>query len=190
MKQYGAVMRALILGFSFILSSLLGASTMSVHEVWQPLSLHGTDVDGVAENESGIDYAVVMSRPMVLSGALPENLVHAVALPHKMASIGRYAVTEANLVRLYNIQMRTDFNEQGLKITLDLSKVKEVSGIDTDLLSAVKLTIRALKATLDSYAGSYLREEMVVKLEVVAPADSDPRLKQLNRRFLLQANQK
>lgn len=182
-------MRSLILSIPFILSSLLGASTLSVYEVWQPLSLHGTDVDGVAENESGVDYAVVMSRPVVLSGAMPENLVHAVAMSHRMASIGRYAVEEANLVRLYNIKFLTDLSEDGLKITVDLNQVKVADGVEIDLLSAVKLSIRALKVTLERYAGNYLREDMLVKLVVVSPKDADPRLKDLNKRFLLKAKQ-
>lgn len=182
-------MKAWILGLYYLFfSPLLDASTLSVHEVWQPLSLHGTDVDGVSvAKDSGVKFAVVMSRPMVISGAMPENLVHAVALPHRMPAIGLYRVPEANLVQLYNIQVVSEYRDKVLQITMDLTHVKTKKGMEIGLLNSVKLTIRAIKSTLKSYAMEYLREDMSVRIKLVLPEKSDPRFLELNQEFILVA---
>ncbi len=65
---------------SLALISLASATTLEVLQVFQPISLHGTDVDYEFEGEHV--RARVFSRPMVLSVAMPETLVAAIASLH------------------------------------------------------------------------------------------------------------
>lgn len=166
------------LSLLFLSSSLALTSTKSVYRVWQPLSLHGTDVSSVAGKEGDVDYAVLMSRPVVLSGALPEDLVYAVARSHKIDSNGNYDVSEANLLALSEIRLNARFDEKGLDIQLDLSEVNLDADVNISLFDVVKLSVRALRRTLDDYGESYLSEPMPCAISVVG-VESDSELKQL-----------
>ncbi|HCQ80352.1 MAG TPA: hypothetical protein DIV46_10285, partial [Verrucomicrobiales bacterium] len=75
-------------------ASFASATTLEVLRVFQPLSLHGTDVDHEFKGEA--IQARIFARPMVLSGAMPENLVLAVATPHRMPATFNYDVNECN----------------------------------------------------------------------------------------------
>lgn len=165
---------------SLVLASacLASASTKSVYQVWQPLSLHGTDVSSVAGKESGVDYTVLMSRPVVLSGALPEDLVYAVARSHKIDSNGNYDIDEANLLALSKIKLNARFDEKGLAIQLDVSSASLSSDVEVSLFDVVKLGIEALRKTLDDYGQSYLSESMPCSISVIGTGDS-VELKQL-----------
>ena len=72
------------------------ATTLEVLRVFQPLSLHGTDIDHEFKGESV--QAHIFARPMVLSGAMPENLVLAVATPHRMPATFNYEVKRVQFV--------------------------------------------------------------------------------------------
>lgn len=149
-------MKAVFIALYVGLTSFLGASTNNVYQVWQALSLSGTDVQGVEGHESGVANAVVMSRPVVLSGAIPEDLVYAVMLPHKMISIGRYAQQEANLAMLTGIQTQVDFDGEALKIVIDVSKIHRGEGVGIALEDVITLTCQAIEKTLQQYAKANL----------------------------------
>ena len=175
-----------------ILSLLLASSicsfavTKSVYRVWQPLSLHGTDVASVLGKESRVNYAVLMSRPVVLSGALPEELVYAVSQGHQLASIGGYSEPEANLLALYKVKLDARYDDEQLTVTIDLSEVVKRENADVSLHDTVKLAIEALKKTLQDYGAAYLQSEMACVIQVVG-GDQDPKLKALqefNTRFV------
>ena len=126
------------------------ATTLEVVQVYQPLSLHGTDVDYDFEGEA--IQARVLSRPMVLSGALPEGLVTAVASPHKMPAVPNYDVPESNLLRLYGLEMMGEMTgEAELKVVIDLSGKKVPKDVELSLRTVLKLSISALKKTLKDY---------------------------------------
>jgi len=78
-------MRIALLLF-FAAASFCSASVREVVTVYQALSFHGTDTAESLGEE--IVQAGVLATPMILSGAMPEVLISAVAEPHKLASIG------------------------------------------------------------------------------------------------------
>lgn len=128
---------------------LAGGTTLDVMQVYQPLSLHGTDVDFEFEGEA--IQARVMPRPMVLSGALPEGLVEAIGAAHQMPPVPNYNVSECNLLRLYGISISGEVTgETKVSVTLDLSKTRVPKEVDLPVRTIVKLTISALKKTLNA----------------------------------------
>ena len=163
-----------------VTSGLAFASTKSVYRVWQPISLHGTDASSVLGKESGVDYTVVMSRPVVLSGALPEDLVHAVAMKHQLASIGGYAEKEANLITISGIKLRSQLKGEGLLVTLDVSGAMVPKDVEVSLFNVVKLTIDALKMTLKDYSAAYLEEGLSCTI-LVTSEKKGPQLEQLKK---------
>ncbi len=169
-----------ILALILVTSGVAFSSTKSVCRVWQPISLHGTDVSSVLGKESGVDYTVLMSRPVVLSGALPEDLVYAVALKHQLASIGGYAEKEANLIALSKIKLSAQFNDDGLLVTVDVSGAAVPKGVEVSLYNVVKLSIEALKMTLEDYSAAYLEEGMSCAILVVSDKKG-PQLEQLKK---------
>ena len=171
-------------------ASLSVASTKSVFKIWQPLSLHGTDVASVLGAESGVDYAVLMSRPVVLSGALPEALVYAVALKHQMSSNTTYSEPDANLLSLYGIKLDAVLSEEGeCKVTVDVSKTELLPDVDISLDDAVRLTVTAIKRTLEEYGAAYLESDMACSISVIGDAESPHLAEQqkFNTKFTVKA---
>ncbi|HEY8961360.1 MAG TPA: hypothetical protein VIM57_04080, partial [Luteolibacter sp.] len=75
------------------------ATTITVVPVFEPLSLHGTDVDEVIAETGEALQATVMPRPMALTGAFPEVLIESIRSPHKIPTNNpNYKTTEANLL--------------------------------------------------------------------------------------------
>jgi len=169
-----------ILTLFFVVSSLAQASTKSVYRVWQPISLHGTDVSSVLGKESGVDYTVLMSRPVVLSGALPEDLVYAVALKHQLVSIGGYGEPEANLIALSKIKLRAQLTDNGLLVTVDVSGALVPKEVDVSLFNVVKLSVEAIKMTVQDYGAAYLQEGLSCSI-LVTGEEEGPQLEQLKK---------
>ncbi|MFC4994610.1 hypothetical protein [Rubritalea tangerina] len=167
------ILLALIAGFA-------SGSTKSVYRVWQPLSLHGTDITSVMGKESGVDYTVLMSRPVVLSGALPEDLINAVALSHKLASIGGYDEPEANLIVLAKLKLAAVYGDQGLLVTVDVTNAEVPKELEVSLSDVVKLSVAALKKTIQDYGAAYLREGMPCAI-LVASDKKGPQIEQLSK---------
>ncbi|MEO1856314.1 MAG: hypothetical protein ABGY95_02965 [Rubritalea sp.] len=175
-----------IIAFILVTSGVAFSTTKSVYRVWQPISLHGTDVSSVQGKESGVDYTVLMSRPVVLSGALPEDLVYAVALKHQLASIGGYSVKEANLMSLSKIKLHAQLTDDVLLVSLDISGAKVPKDVDVSLYNVVKLSIDALKMTLEDYTAAYLQEGMSCAILVTSDQKGPQleKLKKLDVRFV------
>ena len=131
-------------------ASLTSATTLEVLRVFQPLSLHGTDVDHEFKGEA--IQAHIFARPMVLSGAMPENLVLAVATPHRMPATFNYDVNECNLLTLFQVELSGIMLDSGqLKVAFNLSKMKAPEGVELPIRTVLKLSIQALKRTLEDY---------------------------------------
>ncbi|GAA5494308.1 hypothetical protein Rhal01_00468 [Rubritalea halochordaticola] len=161
------------------------SSTKAVYPVWQPISLHGTDVDGVPGMESGVAFGVVMSRPMVLSGALPEALVCAVGLQHQMQSIGTYEEKEANLLVLYNISVQPTLNDKGLLIVFDLSKIVTPEDMEVGARDSIKLAVTAIKKTLQAYADAHLRKDLKCAISIEGLGPKNQSFRELGEQFVI-----
>jgi len=142
-------MRRFIL-LPFLLLGLAQGTTLEVVQVFQPLSLHGTDIDHNFEGKP--IRAQIFSSPFVLSGAMPETLVASVAAPHRMPGSENYGVKESNLLALYQVGLEAHFNDEDiLLVTFDLSKLKAPEDVELPIRTVLRLAIAAVKKSLAEY---------------------------------------
>ncbi|BCU78653.1 hypothetical protein [Luteolibacter sp. LG18] len=130
------------------------ATTINMVPIFQPLSLHGTDGDKVITDIGEALQATVMPTPMVLTGSFPETLVDAINQPHKVPTNNpNYKVPEANLVVLCRLGIAAELSEggAGLRVRLDVSGLTIPAEIDLTARQVLKLTIVAIRKTLEDY---------------------------------------
>lgn len=128
------------------------ATTISVVPVFEPLSLHGTDVDGDITETGEALQATVTSRPMALTGAFPEDLVAAVRTPHLIPSNNpNYKVNEANLLVLCGIRVAAELTGRDLQVTLDITNLAIPAEVDLTSRQVIKLILVAVRKTLEAY---------------------------------------
>ncbi len=130
----------------------LAATTISVVPVFEPLSMHETDVDdGITETGEALQ-ATVASRPMALTGAFPEVLVDAIRSSHKFPSNNpNYKVDEVNLLVLCHIGIVGEMKEDGLKIRLNVANLSIPKEVDLTARQVLKLALVAIRKTLEEY---------------------------------------
>jgi hypothetical protein len=168
---------------SLALISLASATTLEVLQVFQPISLHGTDVDYEFEGEH--IQARVFSRPMVLSGAMPENLVAAIASPHCIPASSNYEVKESNLLALYKVDLHALLSEEKvLVVTFDLSKMKGAAGVELPSRTVLRLSIAALKQTLSDYHHAQ-NAPLKVRIAIAGTNEKNVSLKDLSGSFMI-----
>jgi len=165
-----------------MLMSLASGTTLDVLRVFQPISLHGTDVDHLFEDEHL--QARVFSRPMVLSGAMPESLVSAIASPYRMPATDNYKVKESNLLALYQIQVSGDFLEEVLVVGFDLSQMKAPEGLELPVRTVLRLSIEALKQTLTDYHHAE-NDPLKIRVEIRGTREGNASLKDLGSEFVI-----
>ena len=134
------------------LSLPLAATAISVVPVFEPLSMHGTDVDeGITDTGEALQ-ATVASRPMALTGALPEILIESIRSPHKFPTNNpNYKVEEVNLLVLCNIGITAETQEDGLHIALDVARLTVPEDVDLTVRQVLKLALVAIRKTLEEY---------------------------------------
>jgi len=172
-------MKAILLTF-VALVNFSSASTLEVLEVFQPISLHETDVDYEFEGEH--IQARIFSRPLVLSGAMPEGLVEAVASPHQIPAVNNYEVKECNLLALYKVNLSAELGERALLVTFDLKEMKAPEGVDLPIRTVLRLSIEALKKTLESYHHPE-NDPLKVRLKIAGTKKGNVSLKDLETVF-------
>ncbi|MFD0894645.1 hypothetical protein KBB96_05500 [Luteolibacter ambystomatis] len=146
--------RALSLLAVLVVAAPAFATTINMVPVYQPLSLHGTDSDGVISDIGEALQATVMSTPMVLTGSFPETLVEFISQPHKVPTNNpNYKTPEANLMVLCHLGIAAEMSEGGgtLRVRLDVSKLSIPSDIDLTSRQVLKLTLVAIRKTLEEY---------------------------------------
>ncbi len=177
------VMKILI--YSWFLSSLLSASTITVVPIYEPLSLHGTDGDEAISEIGGALQASVMSRPMALTGAFPENLVDAIRTPHLIPTNNpNYKVQEANLLVLCNIGISGEITEGVLTVKLNVAELVIPQDVDLTTRQILKLAIIALRKTLDEYQRPQSQPLPVVLL-IDGADDAKASLRDLGVKFVV-----
>jgi hypothetical protein len=128
------------------------ATTIMVVPVFEPLSLHGTDGDEAISDTGEALQACVMSRPMALTGAMPEVLVESIRSPHLIPTNNpNYKVQETNLLVLANIGIDAELTTAGLTVTLDVVQLAIPPEVDLTARQILKLAIVALRKTLEEY---------------------------------------
>jgi hypothetical protein len=172
--------------FFLLLLTLVGSSpatTLEVLSVYQPLSLHGTDIDHEFEGEA--IQAQIFSTPFVLSGAMPENLVAAIAKPHRLPGPVNYDIKESNLLVLYQVGLEAHFSEQDILIvTFDLSKMSAPDKVELPIRTVLRLSIAALKKSLSEYHHAE-NEDLKVRVEITGTNEKNQTLKDLDGSFTI-----
>lgn len=175
--------RALSLSCLLLTTAVSSAVTVEVVQLFQPLSLHGTD--GVGDEEEGEDpiQATVLSRPVAVSGAVPEDLVKAVAMPHAITSnTPAYDVKEANLLVLCKVSLVTEMRGGKLIVRLDVSEMVMPEELDVTARQVLRLTIVAIRRTLKDYY-KHSDDELEVSIGVIGTNEGNEALQDLANRF-------
>lgn len=172
-------MRQVFLLLSILCGMTFGI-TLEVCEVHHPLSLHGTDV--VTEFQSDQIQAGIFSNPAVLSGAMPEALISAVAAPYRFAPSEHFKVTESNLLVLCGISLTADESEGEIVAVFDLTKLTVPEEVELSVHTVLKLSIEALKRTLRAYQDPE-NDAVMVRIEIRGTKEGTASLKALSERF-------
>ena len=178
-----AVMKVL---FTLLALALpLSATTISVVPVFEPLSMHGTDVDDAITDTGEALQATVASRPMALTGAFPEVLVDSIRTPHKFPSNNpNYKVEEVNLLVLCNIAIAAEMGEDGLKVRLNVANLTVPEGVDLTARQVLKLALVAIRKTLEEYQKPQ-SEPLKVGITLEGVNDGTASLKDLETNYAL-----
>lgn len=169
----------LLLGFPAL------ATNLSVVPVFEPVSLHGTDVNDEVSQSGETLQAAVISRPMVISGAMPESIVEAVRSPHAMPSNDpNYVVEEVNLLELCRIGVAAEMMDGLLEVRLNVSKAAIPSDVDLTIRQVLELGFKAVRSTLDVYQRPQL-DPLKVRFKVEGTDEGTASLKNLEIEFEL-----
>jgi hypothetical protein len=170
-----------------LLSTRIFATTISVIPIHEPISLHGTDVDGMIADTGEALQATVIARPMALTGAFPEDLVRAIRTPHKLPTNNpNYKVEEANLLILCNVGINAEVTDEGLLVNLDVSQLSIPVEVDLTSRQLLKLSLVALRRTLEEYH-SPQSEPLKVIVAITGTSENNASLMDLQVTFTLEA---
>ncbi len=152
---------------SFLLNLLLltglHATTISVVPIYEPLSMHGTDVDDITSDTGEVLQATVQPRPMALTGAFPEVLVESIRTSHPIPTNNpNYKVAEANLLVLCKVAISAEMTEEGLLVKLDIANLEIPEEVDITSRQLLKISMVALQRTLEVYHSSQAQPLKVI----------------------------
>lgn len=174
-----------IFWFFVILAMPCLATTITVAPVYEPLSLHGTDGDDAILEIGEALQATVMPRPMALSGAFPEVLVESMRTPHPMPTNNpNYQIKEANLFVLCNIGVAAELTEEGLVVSLDISKLQIPPEVDLTTRQLLRIGIIAVHHTLTEYQRPQ-PDPLNVRVRIVGAEGDRETLKDAGKEFTL-----
>jgi hypothetical protein len=166
------------------LSLPLAATTISVVPVFEPLSMHGTDVDeGITDTGEALQ-ATVASRPMALTGALPEILIESIRSPHKFPTTPNYKVEEVNLLILCNIGITAETKDDGLHVELNVAALNVPEDVDLTARQVLKLALVAIRKTLEEYQKPQT-EPLKVQVAITGTDEGTATLQDLGIAFTL-----
>ena len=173
------------LAFLIALALPAAATTISVVPVFEPLSMHGTDVDeGITDTGEALQ-ATVASRPMALTGAFPEVLIESIRSPHKLPTNNpNYKVEETNLLILCNIGITAETKEDGLQIGLDVAALTVPEEVDLTARQVLKLALVAIRKTLEEYQKPQT-EPLKVQVAITGTDEGTASLQDLGISFTL-----
>lgn len=160
----------------------LSAVTVEVVRLYQPISLHGTDGAGDEDGDE-VMQAAVMSRPMALAGAIPEDLVKAVGDPCKISSNSpAYTIEEANLLLICKIGLSVEMLEDRLLVRLDISKLAMPEEVDLTARQVLTMSIKSIRRTLEAYF-SHSDENLPWEVRITGTKESNASLKNLSAKY-------
>lgn len=164
-------------------SSCLGV-TKEVVRIFQPVSYHDTDSATEYGVRGELVQAEVINRPVVLSGAFPEDLVKAVAMPFRFASNNpTYEVEEANLILLCQIELEVTRSGPDIEVTVDCSDFVIPELVELQARQILEMTIESIRRTLRVYYQIGAHEAFVCRLQLAGLNEERQVLKGLATNF-------
>lgn len=161
------------------------ATTISVVPIYEPLTLHGTDAADIITDIGEALQATVMSRPMAITGAIPEALVEAIRTPHPIpTNAPNYKVKEANLLVLCNLTLEAEMTTEGMTVTLDVSKLAIPEDVDMTARQLIRITFAALQKTLEAHQQHQL-VPLHVDIKIIGTTEKNVSLKDLEATFIV-----
>ena len=168
--------------------SLVAATTISVVPIYEPITLHGTDVDEAISEIGEALQATVLPRPMALSGAFPETLVEAVRTSHRLpGNDPNYTVDEVNLMVLCRVGVTAEIVDQKLQVALDVSEMVIPEEIDLTERQVIRLAIVAIRKTLEVYQEPQ-PDRLEVAISIVGADEGREGLGELACRFEIEGS--
>ena len=166
--------------------SLAQAITLEVVELHQPLSLHRTDGIGETLGEKDPVQAGVFSRPYAVTGAMPEDLVKAVAAPHRIATNSEgYEVDDANLLNLCGVSLSSEMRVNRLLVRFNVANLELPGDLDLTARQVIRLSVIAVERTLRAYFRSGNDQVLSVSIGITGTTAGNAGLKDLAKRFRL-----
>lgn len=170
---------------SLLLASPCFATTISIVPIYEPLTLHGSDTADIITDIGEALQATVMSRPMAITGAIPEALVEAMRTPHPIpTNAPNYKVKEANLLILCNLTLEAEMTPEGMTVTLDVSKLAIPEDVDMTARQLIRITFAALQKTLEVHQQQQLAP-LHVDIKITGTDEKTASLKELEATFIV-----
>ncbi len=164
------------------------ASTLNIVPIYEPISLHGTDMAGARSDIGEALQATVMPRPMALTGAFPEALVDAIRSPHLIPSNHpNYKVQETNLLVICNVGITGQMVNSTLMVKINIEQLAIPTEIDLTARQILKLTLIALRKTLEDHQ-RIQRRPLPVEVIIDGAEDGKVGLRELSTKYLLDEN--
>lgn len=162
----------------------LHATVIDVVVIHQPLSLHGSDVDDEVDDTGESLQAGILSRPMALTGAFPEVLVEAIAMPHQLPTNNpNYAIKEVNLVVLCGLKLSAEIDDTGvLQVEINVANLQIPEGVDLTARQVLKLVIGSIRKTVIEY-NAQQKDDLKVLLRIVGTNESNRSLEDLGCQY-------
>ena len=170
--------------FSVLLATWLPATVIDVVQIYQPLSLHGSDVDDEVDDMGHSLQAAILSRPMALTGAFPEVLVESIAMPHQLPTNNpNYQVKEVNLIALCGLKLNAELTKDGvLEVEVNVANLIIPEDVDLTARQVIKLVHGSIRKTLSEYNSSQ-KEELKVLFRIVGTQESNRTLEDLGAQY-------
>jgi hypothetical protein len=160
------------------------ATVIDVVNIFQPLSLHGSDVDDEVDDTGEALQAAILSRPMALTGAFPEVLIESIAMPHQLPTNNpNYAIKEVNLVVLCGLKVAAELDDTGtLQVEINIANLVIPPDIDLTARQVLKLLSASIRKTLMEYNGGQ-KDDLKVLLRIVGTNDNNQTLQDLGSQY-------
>lgn len=170
--------------YLLFLTSCASAITKEVVRVFQPISYHDTDSVTEYGVKGELVQAAVLARQVVLSGAFPEDLIHAVAMPFSFATNNAtYEVEEANLLLLCGIDFEVELQNELLEVTIDCSELSIPEAVELSPQQILQMTIESIRRTVRIYYQGEVHEPFQCDLTLQGLGENNQSLSKLETSF-------
>ncbi|MDQ8189503.1 hypothetical protein [Roseibacillus persicicus] len=173
-----------VIFLSLLMLGSVSGVTKEVVRVFQPVSYHDTDSASEYGVKGQLVQAAVVDRPVVLSGAFPEDLVKSVAMPHRLPTNNpTYEVEEVNLLLICGLALEVTRSENSIEVVLDCAGLKVPETVELTPRQIISMTIEAIRRTLRVYYQEGAHDTFECHLTLSGLAEEHAKLAELKADF-------